>query len=90
MTALAPEGVDDHRACQWAALLYGSLPRTSLDPNSPHFAGVPTPTPGSSTWREGSHGPNKCPDLTFSPKPPSPTLGHRELTHKNFNLLSNT
>ena len=61
MSTLAPEGDDDHHTCQWAALLYGPHPSTSQDPNSPDFAGVPTPTPGSSAWREGNHGPEQGP-----------------------------
>ena len=57
MTALVTEQDDEHHACQWAALLYDPHLSTSLDPDSPHFAGVPLQPQQRSTWREGNHGP---------------------------------
>lgn len=57
MTALATDGDDEHRACQWAALLYDPHFITSLHPTIPHFSGVPLQPHERSTWSEKNHGP---------------------------------
>ena len=78
MTALATEEEDEHHACQWASLLY--------DP------GVPLQHQESFTWRDGDHGPQQMPrpDIFSKATLTHLSIGHRELTHNNFCLLSNT